>query len=143
MQPNEIHNEGESGVTNSTPDCSENFAEVAENDSYKLQLLQSLRDHDRTTHGDFCTEIQERCEEDGFSEHLIFCNKSTFHISGKVNKQNVRIWGAENPRGTVDHVQDSPKVNVFCAMSCKKVYGPFFFQEKTVTGASYLDMLIN
>jgi hypothetical protein len=28
-------------------------------------------------------------------------------------------------------------------MSCNKVYGPFFFQEKSVTGASYLDMLIN
>jgi hypothetical protein len=32
---------------------------------------------------------------------------------------------------------------VFCAMSCKKVYGPFSFQEKSVTWASYLEMLIN
>jgi hypothetical protein len=86
--------------------------------------------------------MQERCEEDGFSERLIFSDESTFHSSRKVNKQNVLIWGTENPRATVEHVRDSPHVNVLFAMSCK-VYGLFFFQEKTVTGSSCLDMLIN
>jgi len=40
-------------------------------------------------------------------------------------------------------VQDSPKLNVFCAISSVKVYGPFFFAEPTVTSISYLDMLEN
>jgi hypothetical protein len=31
-------------------------------------------------------------------------------------------------------------VNVFCTIS-KEVYGPFFFEEPTVTGMIYLDML--
>jgi hypothetical protein len=34
-------------------------------------------------------------------------------------------------------------VNVFCAISKKKVYGPIFFAEHTVTGMIYLDMLEN
>jgi hypothetical protein len=34
-------------------------------------------------------------------------------------------------------------VNVFCAVSKKKVYGPIFFAEPTVTGMIYLDMLEN
>jgi hypothetical protein len=31
-------------------------------------------------------------------------------------------------------------VNVFWALSRRKLYGPFFFAEGTVTGQSYLDM---
>ena len=40
-------------------------------------------------------------------------------------------------------MQDSPKLNVFNAISSVKVYGPFFFAKPTVTGISYLDMLEN
>ena len=40
-------------------------------------------------------------------------------------------------------MRDSPKVNVFCAISKMKVYGPFFVKERTVTGRTYLDMLEN
>ena len=31
-------------------------------------------------------------EENDFVERLIFCDDATFHISGKVNGHNVRIW---------------------------------------------------
>ncbi|PSN38403.1 hypothetical protein C0J52_21588, partial [Blattella germanica] len=59
----------------------------------------------------------------------------------KLNTQNVRIWGTEPPRAVLQHVRDFPKINVFCAVSHMKVYGPFFFEERTVNGARYLDML--
>jgi hypothetical protein len=39
MQPKEIHNEGESGVRNSTTDCLENVAEAAENDSVQTAVI--------------------------------------------------------------------------------------------------------
>ncbi|PSN29696.1 hypothetical protein C0J52_27396 [Blattella germanica] len=68
---------------------------------YKLQFLQSLKPKDMLKRRDF----------------------------GKVNRHNVRIWGTENPRVIVEHVRDSPKCNVFCALSNNKVYGPFFFAE--------------
>jgi hypothetical protein len=71
----------------------------------------------------------------------VFSDEATFHLSGKVNRHNLRIWGMENPHATIEHELDSPKVNVFCAISRTKVYGPFFFMEKTVSGHSYLDML--
>jgi hypothetical protein len=38
---------------------------------------------------------------------------------------------------------DSAKVNVFCAVSRRPVFGPFFFVEKSVTGQVYLKMLQN
>ena len=42
-----------------------------------------------------------------------------------------------------EHVRDSPKLNVFCAVSSVKVYDPFCFAEPTVPGISYPEMLEN
>ena len=73
--------------------------------------------------------ISNRLEEDRFAEKLVFSDNATFHMCGKVNRHNVRIWGTENLHAMMEHVRDSPKVNVFCAVSSCKVYGPFFFAE--------------
>jgi hypothetical protein len=61
------------------------------------------------------------------SHALFFSDEATFHLSGKVNRHNVRIWALEQPHATVVHQRYSPKINVFCAISSKKVYCPFFF----------------
>jgi hypothetical protein len=79
--------------------------------------------------------------DDHFLEKVQFNDEATFHVSGAVNRRNVRIRGSENPHVFVEHQRDSPKVNVFCAISSQKVYGPFFFADETVTGMTYLDML--
>jgi len=42
----------------------------------------------------------------------------------------------------MEFVHDSPRVNVFCALSKAKVYGPFLFTAYTITGMTYLDMLV-
>jgi len=47
------------------------------------------------------------------------------------------------PQEALEHERDSLKVNLFCALSQTKVYGPFFFAENTVTGVTYLAMLQN
>jgi hypothetical protein len=86
-------------------------------------------------------DFRQWLEEDGFAEKLVFSDKGTFRVCGKVNCDNVCIWGMENPHATMEHVRDSPKVNVFCAVSFCKVYRPFFFVGPTVTGINYLDML--
>jgi hypothetical protein len=49
---------------------------------------------------------------------------------------------AEHPHARVQHLRGSPKVTAFCALS-KKIYGPFFFTAKTLTGTVYLDILQN
>ena len=40
----------------------------------------------------------------------------------------------------IEMERDSPKVNVFCAISRRLVFDPFFFAEDTVTGKVYLEM---
>jgi hypothetical protein len=82
-------------------------------------------------------------EDDKFLPRVIFSDEATFHLCGKVNRHNVSIWGLQNPHTTLEHERDSPKVNAFCAISQKKVYGPLFFDENTVTGVTYLAMLQN
>jgi len=76
-----------------------------------------------------------------FLEKMQFSDEVTFYVTDAVNHRNVRIWGSENPHAYVEHQHDSPKVNVFCANSSQKVYGPFFFAEETVLGMTYLHML--
>ena len=90
-----------------------------------LQKLQSDDHHRSTT---FCTELQAIMEEDGCFERLIFSDECTFHLCGKVNRHDVHVWGTENSK-SVELARDSPKVNVFSAVSNLKVYGPFLSEE--------------
>jgi hypothetical protein len=83
--------------------------------------------------------LQERLEVDGFEDRLVITDEATFHLCDRVNRYNLRFWGTENPRATLQHERDSPKVNVFCAITNRSVFGPFFFAETTVTECT--DML--
>ena len=87
--------------------------------------------------------MQVMLEEDGFDDCLVFSDEATFHVTGKVNKHNTRIWGTKHPYAIQEHVRDSPKMNVFFAISKKGVYGPFFFERTKVNGEAYFAMLQN
>jgi hypothetical protein len=94
---------------------------------YWLQLLQALNLQDLNLRLHFCVDFQQRLEEDGFAENLVFSDEATFRMCGKVNCHNVLIWGTKNPHAMMEHLRDSPKVDVVCAVSSCKVYGPFLF----------------
>jgi hypothetical protein len=59
------------------------------------------------------------------------CNESRFKLCGEfLNFMGIdedllvlRIQGMENPHTTVEHLQDSMKMIVFCAV-CNKIYDP-------------------
>jgi hypothetical protein len=74
--------------------------------AYKLSIVQHLTDADKVVHKKFCMQM----------DSVIFSDERTFHVSGKVNTHNCKIWGSEIPRVSLEHVRDSPKVNVFCAL---------------------------
>ena len=108
---------------------------------FRQQLLQALNPPDHNLRLRFCFDFQQRFLEDGFAEKLVFSDDATFHVCGKVNRLNVHIWGTQNPHATIENLRDSPQVNVFCAVSSCKDYGPFFFAEPTVTGINYLHIV--
>ena len=98
---------------------------------YLLQLVHALRPNDKRKRVEFCDRMLQNMEYDTFLQRLIFSDEATFHLSGKVNRHNVRIWGLQNPQEALEHERDSPKVNVSCVLSQTKVYGPFFFFAET------------
>ena len=64
---------------------------------YKLQFVQALKVDDKRKQIQFCIDMQQELEEAQFNEKLVLSDEAIFHTSGKVNKQNVQIWGLENP----------------------------------------------
>ena len=117
------------------------FSEVL---SLTLQFVHKLKPDDPPKRFVFCKNLLALIKNDeDLPSRIIFVGETTFHVCGKVNTHNVRFWGSENPCCVIYIKRDSTKLNVFCAILKRKVYGPFFFQGNTVTGNSYLDMLIH
>ena len=109
---------------------------------FKYQILQEIKESDYEKRVNFSRTVLERGED--FLQTMIFSHESMFHLSGKVCKHNLRIWGTEKPTDKLlQHVRNSPKLNVICAMSVKKIYGPFFFENDTVKAEEYLSILRN
>ena len=100
---------------------------------YKLHFLQHLMDTDKPALEDFRIQMQAMLKQDGFDDRLAFSDEVTFDLTGKVNKHNTCIWETEHPHLTLEQVRDFPKVNVFCAISKKRVCGPFFLKEERST----------
>ena len=92
--------------------------------TYLLKLVHALRPNDKRKRVEFCDRMLQNMEDDTFLPRLIFSDEATFHLSGKLNRHK---GGLQNLQEALEHVRDSPKVNVFCALSQTKVYGPFFF----------------
>ena len=53
--------------------------------------------------------MQAMLEQDGFDDRLVFSDEATFHLTGKVNKRNICVWGTVHSRLTQEYVGDSPK----------------------------------
>ena len=59
---------------------------------YGLRLVQKLHPEDKETRHAFCGNLQSLMESDGdLLAKIIFSDEATFHLSGKVNRENVRI----------------------------------------------------
>jgi hypothetical protein len=76
-------------------------------------VVQAITSDDRVARKEFAVTMLEKLDEDhDFLRKIMFSDEATFHVSGKVNKQNIPMWGSEHPHATVEHIRDSPKVNV-------------------------------
>ncbi|KFM65773.1 hypothetical protein X975_25152, partial [Stegodyphus mimosarum] len=107
-------------------------------------IVQVLETDDRSRRMAFAKDMLRWIEDDPeFLKLIMFSDESSFHLSGIVNRHNVRIWGSENPHEYREAQRDSTKVNVWCGLMHDRVIGPFVFTEKTVSSVVYLDMLEN
>jgi hypothetical protein len=66
---------------------------------YRLQILQQLKPTDKVKRYDFCCKfLGNPANDDTIMNKLIFSHEATFHLYGRVNRHNLRIWGSENLR---------------------------------------------
>ena len=99
-----------------------------------MQLLQALKPEDKPQQTEFAVTMLDRLYSDpAFLKHVCFSDKSTFYISGLLNRHNLKIWGSENPHDTCELKQESPKLNMWYGIMRDKIIGPFFFAEKSIT----------
>jgi hypothetical protein len=105
-------------------------------------LLYAICSGDNRKRYNFAFDILNEIDNDKqFLHRVMFNYEATFHVSGRVHWHNIRLWANERPHDFVEHERDSPKVNVWCAVTRDRVIGLHFFAERTVTSHSYLDML--
>ena len=71
---------------------------------------------------------------------FICSDEAYFYLKEPINKQNNRSWLETRPTEWKEQPLHDEKVLVWCAMSAKRIYGPFFF-ESSVNQHNYLKML--
>jgi hypothetical protein len=91
---------------------------------------------------EFSHEFQEKLKS-FIAAQLLCSDKATFYLSNKVNHNNICVWGFKNFHQVTISEQNSPKVNMFCAISHHKINGPCFFEEKFINGNIYLPGRVN
>ena len=111
---------------------------------YKIQIVQKLEPQDRPNRQAFAETLLQRLRADGdYLRKIAFSDEASFSVDRVVNRHNCRIWGSEHPHETFEKPRFSPKVQVWCCVHHSQIVGPYFFNDPTVTGANYLDMLQN
>jgi hypothetical protein len=104
---------------------------------YKLSIVQHLKGADKAVRKEFCVQMFHRILDDArFLDSVIFSDENTFHAVVRC-----RTWGSGNPRVFLEHVRDSPKANVFCALSTERVPAPCSSWRLPLPSIVYLDKL--
>lgn len=115
---------------------------------FKIQIVQKIKPEDYNKRKIYCQKMLEIFSEENGMDNVYFSDESHFHLEGYVNRQNCRYWSSSNPKQKHQKALHSPKVTVWCAISPKKIIGPFFFEDDrgatvTVTSERYIVMINN
>jgi hypothetical protein len=108
--------------------------------SMKMTYCQKLFPPDYEKRVDFANYFKKLPKNT--SSKIIFTDETNFYLTATINKQNDRFWSKTKAYSGIEKPLHDQKLLVFCAISAKKIYGPYYFDEK-VNGANYLDMLKN
>jgi hypothetical protein len=112
---------------------------------YKMCVFQELRATDYEQREDSAIRMQVLLEENE-NAVIIMSHEAHFHLSGEVNKQNLRYLASENPLNIQEKPLHSERVTVWCAIGIFAIIGPYFFEDEngatvTVNAERYIHML--
>ena len=115
---------------------------------YKVQLKEKQTPQTKKKRVDFANIMSNRIEsEKKFLQKILFSDEAHFHLSGYVNRQNMRFWGDENPHHAVEGPKTRAKVTVFVALSQDSgLIGPYFFEDddgktETIKTDNYIKLI--
>ena len=85
-------------------------------------------------------------ENPDIPNNLPMTDEAHFHLSGSVNKQNMRYWSPVNPKELDEMPLHSPEVTVWCGVGAFGIVGTYFFENDnketvTVNSERYVTML--
>ncbi|XP_057657376.1 uncharacterized protein LOC130894512 [Diorhabda carinulata] len=68
-------------------------------------------------------------------------DEAQFKLNGRINRHNCVYWSTDNPHITIQEELNVPGVTLWLGVCSFGIIGPYFF-DTTVTGAAYLDLLM-
>ncbi|KFM57088.1 hypothetical protein X975_15515, partial [Stegodyphus mimosarum] len=71
--------------------------------------MQTLKSSDKLQCLNHFLFMDETMQDKHFCNQFVFSDKATFHLSGKVNHHNMRIWGLKNSHANNEHVRTPQK----------------------------------
>ena len=92
----------------------------------KVQLVRELKPIDHPMRFRFAKWTCDRLIEDADFGRS---NEVHFDLGGYVNKQNCRIWGAENSHAYIEKPTYPNRVTVWCGFWSRGIIEPFFFSQ--------------
>lgn len=116
---------------------------------YKIQIVQKILPQDKLARLQFSnTMLRMLQDEPDLINKLLMSDEAHFHLSGFVNKQDMRYWSQVNPKKIHEKPLHSPKVTVWCGIGTFGVVGPYFFENDagvavTINAERYVAMLQN
>jgi len=107
---------------------------------YKFHQWHKLEDHDYQKRLDFANWFLKQSSNS--RQFFFFSDEAYFSLTLPLNHQNNRVWSDSQPCiGNQKPLHDQ-KILVWCAISAKRVFGPYYF-KKSVNQQNYLEMLKN
>jgi hypothetical protein len=105
---------------------------------------QELIGDDTDRRVEFADEWIRRINNDrSFWKLVIWSDEAVFKLNGHVNRHDSVTWCDTNPRRIIDRPLQSPGVMVWAGVLNDRLIGPIFFDDGTITGDRYLNMLEN
>ena len=114
---------------------------------YKIQIVQAQTATNKAERLAFCQSISRRIEDHpNIMDLIFFSDEAHFHLSGHVNKQNLRFWAQAQPHEHVLRPLSVEKVTVWCAIGRNGIIGPYWSEDDngrpvTVNTERYVEMM--
>lgn len=111
--------------------------------AFKLQPVQKLHPGDNEMRIHFCRWLLSNIEEDdSFLGKIIWTDESNFSNRSHFNRRNTHVWSQDRPH-EVEEIETQRRfsTNVWCAIMCETIYGPYFY-EGTLNSEGYYNILI-